>query len=325
MSEHKLRVLVTGANGFVGRVVCEKLLKRGYSVRGVVRNQPRHLGIEAIRIGNIDRSTDWREALSCVDVVIHLAARVHVMQDDAANPLEEFRRVNTAGTEQLARTAAAMGVRRLVYVSTIKVNGEATHGDKRFTEDDAPGPQDPYAVSKWEAEQELHRVAGETGLEVVIVRPPLVYGPGVKGNFAQMMRVVARGFPLPFASVHNLRDLIYVGNLADVLIACVGHPAASGNTYLVSDGEGISTPDLLSQLGRAMGIHARLFHLPPTWLRLAGKIIGRSTQIDRLLSSLQVDSGKIRNELNWKPPYTLQQGLHRTAVVTVYKSRLIKP
>ena len=308
------RALVTGAGGFVGQQLCAELLRRGHSVRVAMR-QPSQLrdGIEAVAVGNIDGNTDWLNALHGVDVVIHLAARVHVMRDTVADPLTDFRRVNTAGTEHLARFAAASGVKRLVYVSSIKVSGEATYGDKKFTAADAPAPQDPYGVSKWEAEQVLRRVADETGLEVVTVRPPLVYGPGVKGNFAQMLDVVAKRIPLPFASIHNCRSLIYVGNLADALITCATHPAAAGQTYLVCDGEDISTPDLLRQLARGMGVPSHLFPCPPALLRLAGKLTGKSQQLERLLGSLRVDGDKMRADLNWVPPYALRQGLQATA------------
>jgi nucleoside-diphosphate-sugar epimerase len=235
------------------------------------------------------------------------------MHDNSDNPLAEFRRTNTAGTEHLARSAAANGVRRMVYVSSIKVNGEETSDGRIYSEKDIPAPQDPYGISKWEAEQVLQRVAQETGLEIVIVRPPLVYGAGVKGNFAQMIRVVSRGLPLPLASIRNKRDLVYVGNLVDALAVCATHPTAAGNTYLVSDGEDISTPDLLYRLGEAMGNPARVFPCPLLLLKLAGRLTGKSSQIERLLGSLQVDSGKIRRELNWIPPYSLQQGLQATA------------
>ena len=314
----KRRVLVTGASGFVGKVLCAELLRHGYTVRAAHRSpqtieedsEVRH---EKIVVGAIDAKTGWTAALADVDIVMHLAARVHIMYDDAADPPEAFRRVNTAGTEHLARSAAAMGVKRLVFVSSIKVNGEETTGGHRYTELDSPEPQDPYGVSKWEAEQALYRVAQETGLEVVIVRPPLVYGAGVKGNFAQMLKVLAKGMPLPLASVSNLRSLVYLGNFVDALLICAIHPAAAGQTYLVSDGEDISTPDLLRQLGAAMGHPARLLPCPPVLLKLAGRLVGRSEQIDRLLGSLQVDSSKIRRELGWQPPYTLQQGLQATA------------
>lgn len=308
-----MKFLVTGANGFVGRSLCAELLRQGHAVRAAVRSAS-SLIAEAARVvvGTIDGETDWTEALCGVGVVIHLAARVHVMHDESKNPLEEFRRVNVAGTEHLARSAAASGVKRLVYVSSIKVNGEATSGNDKFTEVDVPSPQDPYGVSKWEAELVLQRVAKETGLEVVIVRPPLVYGAGVKGNFAQMLKVLAKGIPLPLASVQNRRSLVYVGNLVDALILCATHPAAAGQTYLVSDGQDISTPDLLRRLAIAMGHPVRLLPCPLSLLKLAGRLTGKSDQVERLLGSLQVDSGKIRSELSWVPPYTLQQGLHMT-------------
>jgi len=308
-------VLVTGANGFIGRALCAELLKRKYAVRGVVRDSSNWdgNGCEVVRVTDIDATTDWTGAMRGIDTVIHLAARVHVMSDAVADPLAEFLRVNTAGTERLARSAAASGVKRLVYVSSIKVNGEATHSGNKFTEADTPSPHDPYGVSKCEAEQVLHRVAEETGLEVVIVRPTLVYGAGVKGNFAQMLRVLAKGIPLPLASVRNLRSLIYVENLVDALIVCATHPDAAGKIYLVSDGEDISTPDLLRRLGTALGRPVRLFPCPQALLKLAGQLTGKSDQVERLLGSLQVDSDKIRRELNWTPPYSLQQGLQATA------------
>jgi len=307
-------VLITGANGFVGKLLCEELLRRGWRVRAALRS-PHQLpiGLEPVIVGTIDDGTDWTDALSGADVVIHLAARVHVMKDSAADPLEEFLKVNLHGTANLARQAAQAGVKRLAYVSSIKVNGEQTTDRQAFTEIDKPNPQDPYGISKWQAEQALQRVAQETGLEVVIVRPPLVYGAGVKGNFAQMLGVLSKDIPLPLASVHNLRSLIYVNNLADALITCATHPAAAGQAYLVSDGADVSTPELLRQLGASMGHPARLLHCPPTLLKLAGVLTGKSDQVERLLGSLQVDSGKIRRELNWIPPYTFEQGLHATA------------
>lgn len=309
-----MKIMVTGASGFVGRLLCTELIERGQSVRAVIRASA-NLDIadcEVIRIPGIGSDTDWTNALHDVSTVIHLAARVHVMRDDSSDPLEEFRRVNVAGTEKLARSAAASGVRRLVYVSSIKVNGDATYGANFFTEADTPAPHDPYGISKLEGEQALWCVAQEIGLEVVIVRPPLVYGGGVKGNFAQMLKVLLKGIPLPLASVHNQRSLVYVGNLVDALIVCATHPAAVGKTYLVSDSENISTPDLLRQLGASMGHPARLFSCPPVLLKLLGRLIGKSDQIGRLLGSLRVDSGKIQRELNWRPPYTLWEGLQNT-------------
>ncbi|MFA6121772.1 MAG: SDR family oxidoreductase [Sideroxydans sp.] len=297
-----MRFFVTGASGFVGSALSSELRSRGMDVRSILRTQQ-----------EIDGSTDWRDALQGVSVVIHLAARVHVMHESAVDPLAEFRKVNVKGTEHLARSAAAAGVKRLVYVSSIKVNGEETANGRRYSEEDTPSPQDPYGISKWEAEQALRRVAAETGLEVVIIRPPLVYGVGVKGNFAQMLSAVSRRIPLPFAAVINQRSLIYVGNLVDALIVCATHPAAIGNVYLVSDGEDVSTPELLRRLDDAMGRPTRIFPSPIWLLSMMGKIAGRRDQLLRLMGSLQIDSHKIRSELNWKPPYSLQQGLQKTA------------
>lgn len=308
------RFVVTGANGFVGQALCAELINRGYFVRAVVRAIP-DLSLrsnETIRISDIATNVGWKNILHGMTTVIHLAARVHVMQDDATDPLEEFRRANVAGTEYLARAAIANGVKRLVYVSSIKVNGEMTQVDDMFTEADKPVPQDPYGISKWEAEQILHRIAEETGLEVVIVRPPLVYGGNVKGNFAKMLGVLRKGIPLPLASVQNLRSLIYVGNLVDALILCAMHSDAAGETYLVSDNADVSTSDLLRELGNATGCPARLLPCPPGLLKLGAAVFGKSEQVERLIGSLRVDTGKIRNELGWLPPYSLLQGLQAT-------------
>ncbi len=309
-----LSILVTGASGFVGHMLCAELVRLGYPARAALRSPEKfevaNCGI--VKIASVDSATNWTGALREISCVIHLAARVHVMRDNASDSLAEFRKVNVQGTENLARQVARAGVKRLVYVSSIKVNGEATLGDVKFTEADTPAPHDPYGVSKWEAEQALRLVADETGLEIVIVRPPLVYGPGVKGNFAQMLKMLAKGIPLPLASVRNQRSLVYVENLVDALIICATHPAASGQTFLVSDGEDVSTFELLYQLGAAMRKPARLFLCPPVLLKLAGRLIGKSDQVERLLGSLRVDSGKIRRELNWNPPYTLREGLQKT-------------
>lgn len=305
---------MTGGTGFVGAAFCRELHSRGFEVRAAVRLAGSFVENAQIAIvGTIDATTDWNVALRDVDLVVHLAARVHVMSEEKTDPLNEYRCTNTVGSENLARCAAKAGVKRLVYVSTIKVNGENTSDGRSFTELGSPLPQDPYGISKWEAELALHRVAAETGLEIVIARPPLVYGPEVKGNFAQMLKVLAMRVPLPLASAHNQRSLIYVENLVDALLACAIHPAAAGQIYLVSDGEDVSTPDLLRRLGDAMHRPARLFPVPPGLLKLAGGLFGKAEQTKRLLESLRVDSGKIRRELNWTPPYTLQQGLQKTA------------
>ncbi len=305
-------VLVTGASGFIGRPLCARLLVSGWRVRSINRsNSPPINGSEHCIISSIDETADWTHALQDVTHIIHLAARVHVMQDSDENPLEAFRRVNVAGTLNLARQAALAGVKRFVFVSSVKVNGEET-SSQLFSELDVFNPQDPYGVSKMEAEQKLLVLAEETGLEVVIVRPPLVYGVGVKANFAQMLRVLRRRIPLPLASVRNARSLIYVGNLLDALVLCAKHPKAAGQTYLVSDGEDISTPELLSRLSHAMGFPARLFSFPVRGLDLVAELLGKGDQVRRLTGSLQIDSSKIRRELGWTPPFTLQQGLQET-------------
>ncbi|MDB4835590.1 SDR family oxidoreductase [Gammaproteobacteria bacterium] len=309
------KILITGVNGFVGSALCMEAVARGFDVRGATRNVcDSPISFENIAVGDINADTEWHSALMNCDVVIHLAARVHIMSETVDDSLSEFRLVNTTGTECLARCAATSGVKRLVYVSSIKVNGEETSDDVAFCEQDQPNPQEAYGISKWEAEQALHRVAAETGMEVVIVRPPLVYGPGVKGNFAQMLRVVTMGIPLPFAGVKNQRELIYVGNLVDALITCATHPAAAGNTYLVGDGESVSTPYLLRGLAKASGVSSRVFAWPVGLLKLMGALLGKADQVERLFGSLQVDSSKIRRELGWEPPYRLQEGLNKTVV-----------
>lgn len=312
------RILLTGANGFVGRRTSSALEAAGYRVRHALRSTPRNemltcqdQGLKLVTVGDIGPGTSWEEALSGVDAVVHLAARVHVMNDTHADPLAEFRRVNVGGTETLARAAARLGVRRLVFVSSIKVNGEATV-DVPFSEQSTPAPVDPYGISKWEAEQALLEVAAATGLEVVIVRPPLMYGPGVKANFLRLVRAVARGAPLPLGLVQNRRSLLFVDNLADAIVHCVRHPSAAGNTFLISDGAPVSSADLVRSIGRALGKYPRLLPIPPSWLRLVGRAFGREDVVRRLLSSLVVDDRRIRDVLQWSPPYTAEQGLAET-------------
>lgn len=309
-----MKTLITGANGFVGQSLCIELLQQDHLVRTAVRPANIPTGnTEAVAIDAIDGETNWDEALSGIDVVIHLAARVHVMKDTSTDPMAEFLKVNLHGTVNLAQQAARAGVKRIVYVSSIKVNGERTGETASFTELDTPNPQDPYAVSKWQAEQALQRIAQETNLEVVTVRPPLVYGPGAKGNFISLLAAIDRGIPLPLASDSNSRSLVYVGNLVDALITCATHLAAAGQTYLISDGEDVSTAVLVEKIAQALGRSSRSFHFPPSLLRALAGLAGRSDQADRLLGSLRVSSEKIRSELSWFPPYTLEQGLRATA------------
>jgi GT2 family glycosyltransferase/nucleoside-diphosphate-sugar epimerase len=317
-------ILVTGANGFVGHAVCIEALGRGLRVKGATRTAGElPAGVNPMVIGPIDGDTDWTEALREVDVVIHLAARVHVMKDVAADPLSEFLRVNVQGTERLARQAAQAGVKRLVYVSSIKVNGERTDGRPPFSESDAPHPQDAYAISKWQAEQSLHRIAQETGLEVVIVRPPLVYGPGVKGNFPRLLMAVDKGIPLPFAAINSMRSMIYLDNLVGVLLLCASHPSAAGKTYLVRDGDDVAIPELVHLLAKYLGKSARIFSLPVRWLRALGTLTGQQESVNRIIGSLSVNDDLVRKELDWKPQFTLQQGLQAT--VAWYKGRRRPP
>jgi nucleoside-diphosphate-sugar epimerase len=307
------KVLVTGASGFVGRALCVELARHGYRVRRAVRTLdtvPTPTG-EVVPIGTLSGATDWSAAVAGVDAIVHLAARVHVMRETARDPLALFREVNVDATEALARAAAGRGVKRLVYVSSIKVNGEHTP-DVPFRPDDVPQPQDPYGISKWHAEQTLWRIARETGLEVVVVRPPLVYGPGVKGNFLRLLRLARLGIPLPIGALKNRRSMVYVANLCDALTQCIPHPRAAGNTFLVSDGEDLSTCDLVARLAHAGGARARLWRVSPRILRIGASITGRSAEIDRLASSLIVDSSCLLDTLGWTPPFSVDEGLRET-------------
>lgn len=303
-------VLVTGANGFVGQALCAALVSSGHRVRRAVRAPQADLP-GAVAVGDIGPATDWRAALEGMGVVVHLAARTHVLLETAADPLGEYRRINVGGSECLARAAAAMGVRRLVFLSSVKVNGESTAA-RPFTENDVPHPEDAYGRSKLEAEQALAGISAATGLEVAVLRPPLVYGPGVKGNFQRLMRQVARGLPLPFGAIHNRRSLVYVGNLADAIVKAVDAPRAAG-TYLVADGEDVSTPDLVRGLARALGVTARLPALPLAALNFFAVVAGKRAELARLAGSLQVDDSRFRREFGWHPRFTFAQGIEETA------------
>lgn len=306
-----MRVFVTGLNGWLATAVARQAIAGGHQVSGSAR---RPAGPGAVQMASLDGAMDWSAALSGIDAILHLAARVHIMDDPAANPLAAFRAVNTAGTLNLARQAAAAGVRRFVFVSSIKVNGESTESGHPFRHDDTPAPQDPYGISKREAEDGLREIAATTGMEVVIVRPPLVYGPGVRANFAAMIRAAKRGLLLPLGAVtHNRRSLVALDNLVDLLITCLDHPAAANQTFLASDGEDLSTTDLLRRLGQAMGRPARLFPVPPALLHAGAHLLGKGDVAQRLLGNLQVDIAHTRATLGWAPPITVDEGLRRAA------------
>ena len=298
----------------MGKAVCELAVRRGLVVKGALRTRGEVPGcIVSFVVGDINDATDWGRALVDVNSVVHLAARVHVMHDTAADPLTAFRVVNVEGTLSLARQAAAAGVKRFVFISSVKVNGEATLPGQPFTADDVPAPLDAYGVSKMEAEQGLRELSAQTGMEVVIIRPPLVYGPGVKANFAAMMRWLRRGVPLPLGAIHNQRSLVALDNLVDLIVTCLTHPAAANQTFLVSDGEDVSTTELLRRMGRAMGHPAHLIPVPASLLKLAATMLGKQDVAQRLCGSLQVDIEKTRRLLGWTPPLSLDEGLRRAA------------
>lgn len=309
-----MKLLVTGATGFVGRAVCERWQAAGYPLTQTVRRESDLAGAgNAVFVPSLDARTDWRAALRGCDAVLHLAARVHVMRDTEADPAAVFRSINTDGTLRLAQQAAEAGIRRFVFVSSIKVNGESTRPGHPFTALQPAGATDTYGISKAEAEAGLRALAATTGMEIVIVRPPLVYGPGVRANFLAMMRWLQRGVPLPFASVTaNRRSMVGLDNLVDLLVTCVNHPAAANQTFLVSDGEDLSTADLLRRLGLAMGKPARLFPVPPVLLQAGASLLGRGDMARRVLGNLQVDISHTRETLGWAPPVSVNEGLRRT-------------
>lgn len=308
-------VFLTGATGFVGGATLKRLIAEDCSVIAALRNVPRLLDedVKIVLVDRFDGDTAWKESLCGVDAVIHAAARVHVMNDTEADPLAAFRRVNVEGTLNLARSAAEAGVRRFIFISSIKVNGEGTSPSSAYTPEDVPAPVDPYGISKLEAEEGLRKLAVETTMEVVIIRPVLVYGPGVKANFRNMMNWLDKGIPLPFGAIHNKRSLVALDNLVDLIVTCIDHPAAANQTFLISDGEDLSTTQLLRKMASALGRPARLLPIPSRLISGTAALLGRKSLSNRLCGSLQVDMSKTRSLLGWSPPVSVDDALKATA------------
>ncbi|MCF6781778.1 UDP-glucose 4-epimerase family protein [Stutzerimonas stutzeri] len=304
------KLLLSGARGFVGSLLFSQLNQNsGFQVVGLCRRLPQGRSSSGLHaVGDLQQAV-LSPLLPGVDVLIHAAARAHIMKDEEIDPLSEYRRVNVEGTLNLARQAVAAGVKRFIFISSIGVNGNI--GTRPFRADDEPNPAEPYAQSKWEAEQGLMHLAAETGMEVVIIRPPLVYGPGAPGNFGSLVRWIESGVPLPLGAIHNKRSLVGIDNLVDLIVRCVDHPAAANQVFLAGDGEDISTTELLRGVGKAMGKPARLIPVPAGLLQLGATLLGKKAMAQRLLGSLQVDISKTCELLDWKPPYTVEEGLKR--------------
>ncbi len=318
MNESNQSILITGATGFVGSRLANFLGTQfpNAELRLAVRHQPDELQVPGVLpagsievVGDINPHTNWIDALIGVDMVIHLAARVHVMNDVAQDPLEEYRNANTLATIHLAEEAAKSGIKRFIYLSSIKVNGEETTPGQSYSEDSTPAPIDSYGVSKWEAEQGLEKVCAQTGMEFVIIRPPLIYGPGVKANFQKLMGLVAKGLPLPFGAVHNQRSMLALDNLVSFIAEAMTNPLAANQRFLLSDGEDVSTTQLLKLLAKEMGKSCWLIPIPALILRGVAQMLSASAAADRLLGSLQIDSSKARQLLQWQPPLSVEEGI----------------
>ncbi|WP_243734538.1 UDP-glucose 4-epimerase family protein [Photobacterium lutimaris] len=303
------KVIVTGATGFLGKQLIPVCTERGYKVYPVQRQAT---ASPEIIVMDIAPDSNWHPHLDNVDVIIHCAGRAHVMSESAVDPITEYREVNTAGTLQLAAQAAEAGVKRFIFISSIKVNGEATEPGRAFTTNVEHAPEDPYGLSKYEAELGLRQLAAQTGMEVVIIRPPLVYGPGVKANFASLIKLAGKGLPLPLGAVQNLRSMVFVGNLIDLIVTCISNPNAANKTFLASDDDDLSTTRLLEELAYAMNKPSRLLPVPSSWLLTLTKLIGKPAIGQRLCGNLQLDISHTKSCLGWTPPYSVAEGLKQT-------------
>jgi len=310
----KPNILITGATGFVGARLVAELLLQQFSISAIVRGEDSvvPVGAEKIIKGNLTNVSDWFPVLKNIDIVIHVAGRAHIMNDDAIDPVTEFRKVNTNVTLNLAKQAAEIGVKRFVFISSVKVNGEKTYLDKPFKPDDDFVPCDPYGLSKYEAEKGLMALSKETSMEVVIIRPPLIYGAGVKANFASMIRWMDKGIPLPFGAVHNQRSLVALDNLVSFIICCISHPKAANEIFLISDGEDVSTTQLLKKVADALGKKTMLIPIPVGLMKLVAKLMAKSGMANRLFASLQVDSSKAHDLLAWEPVISMEEQLQKT-------------
>ncbi|MFA0509585.1 MULTISPECIES: UDP-glucose 4-epimerase family protein [Vibrio] len=306
-----MNILVTGSTGFVGSRIVELARERDWAVIPVVRKQIEPL-TNSLLIPSIDASTDWSSAFEGVDCVVHCAARVHQMNESAQGALTAYRDINTLGTLNLAKQAAEAGVKRFVFVSSIKVNGEFSEPNLPFEPNLKNTPQDPYGLSKYEAEVELAKLSKDTGLEVVIIRPPLVYGPGVKANFLSMMRLIDKGIPLPFGAIKNQRSLVYLDNLSDLILTCCEHPSAPGYTFLASDDQDVSTTQLMQTIAHTMGKSPRLIPIPMSWIQAGSSALKKKHIAQRICGNLQVEIGLTKETLGWKPPVSFEQGIKRT-------------
>ncbi len=313
-----MKILITGSNGFVGLPLSQHLTAAGHQIIGAVRSHDSlslvnsHIQLKAI--GDIDEITDWQDCLGGVECIIHLANLAHVMNEQSSNPLALYRKVNSEGTINLARQAVAAGVKRFIFISSIKVNGESTLHGQAFTPKDQHIPVDPYGLSKYEAELGLKLIAEQTGLEVVVIRPPLIYGPGVKANFLKMMRWVEKGFPLPLGAIQNHRSMLGLDNLINFIELCLTHPNAAGQTFLVSDDHDVSTTELLKEIATAMHRPPRLLSIPQFLIEMLLILFGQRHISERLCGSLQLDISFAKTCLSWKPPHTFKDQLSKTVL-----------